>query len=116
MAREMKVTKAYNSGLHNRDTGERCAAEKVVNVTEDCPKAKKDRCIFLYTRTKRGRIVQMKRPFKGEKYSGVRIPVEFFVDELDTQMHTTPFNSWAGELGLTRRALRELIEKHAPPK
>ncbi len=117
MARELKITKAYNLGLYDSATGESCVTEKVVEITEDCPKANKnDRCVFLYTRAKRGRIVQITRPYKGEKYMGIHI--HFFVDELDREMRVAPrddtFGSWANQLGLEKSALRSLIEAHAP--
>ena len=115
MARELKITKVYKSGLYDSDTSEDCVTRKVVDVTEDCPRASnKDRCIFLYTRAKRGRIVQMARPYKGEKYMGMHI--HFFVDELEREMHVRPcddtFGSWASQLGLSKLALRSLIEEH----
>ena len=117
MARELKITKAYNPGLYDSDTNGDCVTEKVVDVTEDCPRgSNEDRCVFLYTRAKRGRIVQMARPNKGEKYTGMRI--HFFVDELEREMHVAPrddtFGSWASQLGLSKPALRSLIEAHAP--
>ena len=117
MARELKVSKAYKPGLYDSDTGADCLIEKVVNVTEDCPRASnEDRCVFLYTRAKRGRIVQMARLYKDKKYMGMHI--HFFVDELDREMHVAPrddtFGSWASQLGLSKPALRSLIEAHAP--
>jgi len=117
MAKELKITKAYKPGLYDSATGESCVTEKVVDVTEDCPRASdKDRCVFLYTRAKRGRIVQMARPYKDEKYMGMHI--HFFVDELDHEMHVAPrddtFGSLASQLGFSKPALRSLIEAHAP--
>lgn len=117
MAKEIGITKVYNSGLYDSDTGESCVTEKVVDVTEDCPRASnKDRCVFLYTRAKRGRIVQMARPYKDEEYMGTHI--HFFVDELEYEIHVAPcddtFGSWANELGLEKGALHSLIEAHTP--
>ncbi len=117
MARELKITQAYKSGLCDSDTTESCVTEKVVDVTEDCPRgSNKDRCIFLYTRSKRGRIIQMARPYEGEEYVGAHI--HFFVDELEHEMHVAPrddtFGSWASQLGFSKPALRSLIEEHAP--
>jgi len=119
MAKELKITKAYNPGLFDSDTGRSCLTKKVMDVTEDCPKANKNnRCILLYTKAKRGRIIQMGRPYKGEKYMGMHI--HFFVDELDQQMdvpeHDDTFGSWADRLGLTKSELRLLIRTHAPAK
>lgn len=117
MARKLKITTAYNSGLYDSDTSAKCVTEKVIDVTEDCPRASnKDRSIFIYTRTKRGRIVQMAFLHKGEKY--IDMDIYFFVDELEREMHGAPldnnFGWWANELGLSKSALRSLIEANAP--
>ena len=118
MARELKITKAYKSELYDSDTDAECVTEKVVDVTEDCPRAsKEDRCVFLYTRrVGRGRIIQMTRPYKGKEYTGRHI--HFFVDELEREMDVAPrddtFGSWARQLGLSKPALCSLIEAHAP--
>jgi hypothetical protein len=105
------------SGLCDSDTGANCVTEKVVDVTEDCPGASKgERAVLLFTRATRGRIVQICRPYEGEVYMGTHI--HFFVDELDQEMYAAPrddtFGSTAKRLGLTKPALRELIEAQAP--
>ena len=117
MATEIEVTNEYKVGLSDSDTGESCVTEKVVEVTEECPSPNNgDRCLFLFTRTQRGRIVQMTQPYKGEKVMGSSI--HFFVDELDAEMNVAPrddtFGSWARRLGLEKPALRSLIEEHVP--
>ncbi len=118
MAKSVKINrKEHNPGLYDSDTGAKCKTEKVVDITEDCPKAsRQQRAVLLFTRAKRGRIVQIARHGKGEGYSGVYI--HFFVDELGREMRAAPrddtFGSTANELGLTKLALRELIEAQAP--
>ena len=119
MAKILKITKEHNSGLFDSDTGKHCTTKKVVDVTKDCPEAsKKDRCVFLYTRAKRGRIIQMCRPYENEKYMGMHI--HFFVDELHHEMNAEPrddtFGSWARQLGLAKANLIDLILKHAPAR
>ena len=116
MAKQLEITKEHYAPLLNPDTNERCVTEKVMDVTEDCPQAsKKDRCVFLYTRIKRGRIIHMTRPYEGKEYG---MSIFFFVDELDTEMCATPgndtFGRWANNLGLTKSELRLLIKTHAP--
>lgn len=119
MAKELKILKVHTTGLYDSDTGRTLKAKKVVNVTDDCPNASKsDRCIFLYCKSKRGRIIQIIRPYKEEKFMGVSI--HFFVDELDEEMNRAErddtFGSWANQLGLTKSELRLLIRTHAPAK
>ena len=111
------ATEGYCAGLYDTVTGKSCVTERVVDVTEDCPGAsKKERAIFLYTRDRNGRIIQMSRPYEGEKHMGSHI--HFHVDQLEREMTVAPrddtFGSWATELGLDKMALRRLIETHAP--
>ncbi len=118
MAKTVEINrKEHKAGLSDSDTGKTCKTEKVVDITEDCPKAnKKERAVLLFTRAKRGRIVQICRPYENEIYTGSCI--HFFVDELDREMHASPpfdtFGMTAEELGLTKSALRSLIEVQAP--
>lgn len=118
MAKALKINKKKHVvGLYDSDTGRSCKTEKVVDITEDCPKAsEKRRAVLLFSRAKRGRIVQITRPYEGEVYTGSHI--HFFVEELDREMRTAPrddtFGSKANELGLTKPQLRKLIEAQAP--
>ncbi|MDO8664894.1 MAG: hypothetical protein Q7K44_05145 [Candidatus Liptonbacteria bacterium] len=118
MAQSVKINKKeHDPGLYDSDTGASCKVEKVVDITEDCPKASKKECvILLFTRAKRGRIVQISHPYDGEVYMGSHI--HFFVDELDREMCVDPrddtFGSTANRLGLTKQELRKLIEAQAP--
>ena len=110
MAKNLKVTKKHNPGIYDSETGKDCVAEKVVNITSDCPGASKQNgCILIFTRAKRGRIVQIRQGCSN---------VHFFVGELDSEMRVAPrddtFGSRANMLGLDKSALRELIEMHAP--
>jgi hypothetical protein len=118
MAQSVKINrKQHKTGLYDSDTGASCKTEKVVDITEDCPKAsKKKRAVLLFTRAKRGRIVQISRPYDGEIFMGSHI--HFFVDELDREMRVASrddtFGSTANQLGLTKIELRKLIEAQAP--
>lgn len=117
MARELAVATEHSVGLYDSTTGESCATEKVVNVTEDCPRASDNNsCIFLYTRAQRDRIIQIFRPYEEDKYRGRRI--HFFVDELDAEMNVSPdddiFGMCTTELGLDKLTLCSLIKTHAP--
>lgn len=117
MARKLKITREYDTGLYDPDTRASCVVEKVVDVTKDCPRTSKGKCIFVYTRARRGgRIIQMARPYRGEKYKGRHI--HFFIAELESEMRAAPrddtFGGWASQLGLSKSALRSLIEAHAP--
>ncbi len=118
MAQSVKLNrKEHKPGLYDSDTGASCKTEKVVDITEDCPKAsKKERAVLLFTRVKRGRIVQISRPYESKVYMGSHI--HFFVDELDREMRVAPrddtFGSTANELGLTKLELRKLIEAQVP--
>lgn len=105
MAKELRITKKYGTGLRN------CTTEKVVDITEDCPRANvKNQCILIFTRAEGGRIVQIARPYEGVIYAGSR--TDFFVDELASLGDS--FCSQAILLGLNELALRRLIETHAP--
>lgn len=91
-------SKEFNSGLYDMVTNKDCLTEKVVEVTEDCPAAnEKERIVFLYTRDRNGRIIQMMRPYEGESYTGVHI--HFYVDHLEKEMSVAPrddtFGLWA---------------------
>lgn len=115
MAREVKDQQ--HPGLYDSDTGVSLKAEKIVDITEDCPKASnKNRALLLFTRAKGGRIVQITRPYEGEVYMGSHR--HFFVDKLDVEMNMVSpddtFGSTADSLGLTKSDLRSLIEAQAP--
>lgn len=117
MAKELVVTEEYRSRLYDSSTGVSCVTEKVVDITEDCLLGNpKDRCILLFTRAKRGRIAQISRPYENEAYEGMC--THFFVEELDHEMRARPwddaFGLWARQLGITKLALRSLIDTHAP--
>jgi len=110
-------TKKHSSGLYDSDSGASCKTEKVVDITEDCPKAsEKKRAVLLFTRAKRGRIVQISRPYDGEVYMGSHN--HFFVEELDREINVAPrddtFGLLADQLGLTKTGFRDLIKAQAP--
>ena len=114
MAKALKINKKeHKPGLYDSATGASCKTEKVVDITEDCPRAtKKERAVLLFTRAKRGRIVQISRPYNGGS------DIHFFVEELDREVRAAPpddtFGSTANGLGLTKPQLRKLIEAQVP--
>ena len=114
MAKAVKITKEHDAGLYDSDTEKSCVTEKVVDITEDCPSG--ERTVLLFTRVKRGRIVQITTPYEGETYMGAHI--HFFVDELDREFNLDEkddtFVLAAARAGMGRLALRRLIEQHAP--
>lgn len=118
MAKTLEIHKEHNLALYDSATGDSLEPMKAVDMTDDCPAAERPdrRVVFLFTTAKRGRIVQMARPYKGEVYMGSHI--HFFVDELDDVMRWEPrddtFGLWADDLGLSKTDLRKLIEAHAP--
>lgn len=117
MTQVLKIGSEYDSGLFDSDNGTDCKTEKVVDITDECPRANpSNKCILLFTRAKRGPIVQITRPHKGEKYLGTHI--HFFIKELEEEMraphkHDT-FGLWADMLGISKTTLRSIIEAHAP--
>ena len=119
MAKALKINKKeHKSDLYDSAAGASCKTEKVVDISEDCPKASKNECaiILLFTRAQRERIVQISRPYKGKVYMGSHI--HFFIEELDRVMcvalHDDTFGSTANKLGLTKPQLRKLIEAQVP--
>jgi hypothetical protein len=74
----LEIEPEYCPGLYDSDTGLSLVTERVVDITEDCLSG--ERTILLFTRAKRGRIVQIAHPYEGKKYMGSNI--HFFVDEL----------------------------------
>ncbi len=117
MAQLIENLEEYDTGLYDGATNLDCVTEKVVDVTEDCPGAsEKEKCLLVFTRDSRRRIVQIVRPYEGEKSMGMRI--HFSIDTLDSEMNMAPrddtFGSWSRQLGMEKRAFRALIEEHAP--
>lgn len=114
MASEVTITKEHNAGLYDSATGKTLTTEKVVDVSDDCPSG--ERIIFLYTRAKRGRIVQISHPYEGHTYRGMHI--HFFVDELKREMRMPErddtFGVWAKMCGLNKQRLLRLIQQYAP--
>lgn len=105
---EIEIDSDYDPGLYDSDTGESLVAEKVVDATAACPSG--ERTILLYTRAKRGRIVQIVHPFTGEKYRGSHI--HFFVDEL--RFDPVGLRRIARRAGLSAVKALRLIRDNAP--
>jgi len=118
MARELKITKEYDSDLYDSATGKKCIPQKVVDISEDCPKVGyKDHCVFIYTsKEKYGRIVEISCSYKMGMYSYMRDRI--FLDPLDdktyVQFRDDFFGLWYRRLGLSAPELCTLIKTHAP--
>lgn len=110
--KQVEIDSDYVPSLYDSDTGLCLITEKVVDITEDCPTG--ERTILLFTRAKRGPIVQVCHPYEGHKYFGSHI--HFFINELDRDIDARDdsFASTALRAGLSRWALRELIENAKP--
>ena len=118
MAKILKIKKReHKPRLYDVDTGKTCQTERVVDITEDCPKANEEnRAILLFTRAKAGRLVQITRPSPGKVYMGSQITflVEGFDSEVRTPAWDDTFGPTAGELGLTSHQLLKIIKEHVP--
>lgn len=115
MAEILTITKEHDPGLYDSATGKTLRTEKVVDVTEDCPLATRThRAVLLFTRAKRGRIVQVTHPYPGKTYMGAH--THFFVDEMRRPVaeRDDTLASCAQMCGLSRASLIDLIEQHAP--
>jgi hypothetical protein len=116
-----KILKAslFNIGLFDSDTNVSLKVTKAVDITSHCHLSedeRSDRVLLLFTRAKRGRIVQIGLASPGEN---IGISINFFVDELDRKMNAEPqddsFGSWTKRLGLTsKEKFQRLITRHAP--
>ena len=118
MPTKLEITSAHNPMIHDPATKVACVAEKVMDMTADCPKATSDsKCIFLYTRTSGGQLVQITRPYEGEVYLGSRTNI--MLKDINTFMNVDASNDIFAQLGfrlgLSKPELRTLIETHAPP-
>ena len=107
MATEVQITEEHDPGLFDSDTGRDLIVEKVIDITDDCRPRK--RTILLFTRARRGRIVQVTHPYKGRAYMGSHI--HFFIDERlgDTFIDT------ARRAGYGADEFAALLRSLAPP-
>jgi len=118
MAKEIQISeKELTPGIFDSDTGKELKAEKIVDVTEECPLATEaEKSIFVYTKAQRGPIVYMKRSKKGKLFGGSGI--HFFIHDLDEEVvccrEGSTFGNWAASLGFSKKGLKAVIEKHAP--
>lgn len=112
MPAELALEPEYCPGLYDSANGRSLVAEKVIDITDDCPS--KERTILLFTRAERGRIVQIAHPYDGEKYMGSQI--HFFVDELNEPVpaRDDTFQMTADRAGMTRSDFQQLICSLAP--
>lgn len=113
MAQIVEIDDAEHSpGMYDSANGVSLVAERVVDVTEDCPSG--ERTILLYTTARRGPIVQIAHPYEGRKYMGSHI--HFFINELGDEVapRDDTFSSTAARAGMGRAAFRRLIEENAP--
>lgn len=117
MATILEIDPKHTLGLYDSDTKETLKTEKVVDITDDCPDAsEQERALLLFATAKRGRIVQIVRPYRGEVCMGSA--VHFFVDEIEHEfrLRESSFAFRASMLGLTKTGLRNIIEEHAPQR
>lgn len=98
----------HRPGLYDSADGTTLMAEKVVDITDDCPA--RERTLLLYTKAKRGPIVQVAHPYDGQSYLGSTI--HFFTNEMDARDES--FAMTARRAGLTGFQFRKLIRQHAP--
>lgn len=115
MAKIVEIDDAEHCpGLYDSANGVSLVAERVVDITEDCPTG--ERTVLLYTTAKRGPIVQIAHPYEGRKYVGSHI--HFFINELGdkVQPRDDSFGMTARRAGLTRATFRRLITANAPPR
>lgn len=113
MAQIVEIDDAEHSpGLYDSANGVSLVAERVVDITEDCPSG--ERTVLLYTTAKRGPVVQIAHPYPNRKYFGSRI--HFFINELGDEVapRDDTFGSTAKRAGIDREAFRRLIEANAP--
>ncbi len=114
MVKELKVTEKYTTSLYDSKAGKMCVIEKIVDVTDDCHGlCEGGRCLFFYTRTWRGRIVEIAYPYNnGGSANGNS---HFFLKELaGSNPHKASFMGYAEKLGLSGAELASLIETCAP--
>ena len=117
MAKVIEVGE-YKPRICDSATGASCETEKVVDITEDCPRASvEEPAVLLFTRAKRGRIVQIRWPYRKDKVN-LGTSIHFFVDELHHYIcvaaRDDTFATTADRLGVTKVALRALIETYVP--
>ena len=119
MAKEITPSREYDSLLYDADTGESCITERIVDITEDCPRIDEGRkALLFFTRVSQGRVVQILHTFSGRKNDGAF--VHFFINriELTEDSAETPrrqvFHETAKKFGLTETRLYELIMEHVP--
>lgn len=106
------IEKEHDAGLYDSDTGKSLTTQRVIDITDDCPSG--ERTVLLYTSARRGRIVQITFPYPNEVYMGAH--THFFVDELRRSVapRDDTFGLLAKRIGLPRKHLIGMIEKHAP--
>lgn len=100
--------KVHSPGLYDSANGVSMAAERVVDISEDCPSG--ERTILLYTRAQRGRIVQISHPYDNQPYMGSHI--HFFIDEIEPGDQS--FEMTAKRAGIDPTQFFELVERNAP--
>lgn len=95
----------YSTGLYDSDTGKDLKTIRAVDVSEECPQSEEP-VLLLYTKTKRGEIVQI-------QHGGARIHyfMEWICDEDNELSALGNFALWAKT---TRAHLIELCQKHSP--
>ena len=107
----------YIIPLFDPHTGKQCVTKKVVDVTQECPKAsEKYPALLIFTKITQGRFVQIVRRHKGRICPSPKVLLS--IDEPEAVLRTSlprePLSLAAAELGLSRSNLQFLIKVHAP--
>ncbi len=121
MAKILEITPELDPQISDGRTHKSCVATKVVDITEDCPNAKKpqnaDDVILIYTASSAGPLVVLcwlhtHPATKRREKVGF---IHFRVDKLDADTFVNrSLGPIATNLGLTKEDLIALIRTHAP--
>ncbi|MDB5616041.1 hypothetical protein [Tardiphaga sp.] len=101
--------KVHSPGLYDSANGVSLVAERVVDITDDCPSS--ERTMLLYTRAKRGPIVQIVHPYDNQQFMGSAI--HFFINEIEPG--DPSFDMTARRAGLDPMDMFKLVERLSPP-
>lgn len=109
MPKVLEITGEYRPGLYDSDTGESLVTEKAVDITDQVCDG--ERTILLFTRAKRGRIVQIAHPYPEEEYLGSHI--HFFFDE-PMKGEGGAFDYMRRHCGIAPVKFKMLLNEYAP--
>lgn len=104
----VELRQEHSPMLFDSDTGDSLTAEKVVDITDIVPNG--ERTLLLFTRAKRGRIVQIAYPYEGHAYLGAY--VHYFIDE--TSSLASCLSRMERRSQVSASAFRTLLKRYAP--